>query len=660
MERMRRPAMVVLDDDALVVEPNENSALALSHSYAVTRSPAPDAPLGIRLLPTKAGVSFRVWAPNASEVRLAIGAAAGTPLAELELGQESNAQYFSAEISAVAAGHVYRLSITNNGQGRYNPGGTLIDTDPCARQVPNSDPNQPSSVTDPSVFSWTVPFQTPRLADLIIYQAHVGSFAGRGDALPVTADPSGDIAGFDDFSKKIGYIRELGFSAVQLLPTGEYRGSNGEGYNPSNYFAPEATYGTPDQLRALVDACHEAGLAVLFDVIYNHMDSTDNLWQFDGNNDHRRWESDATSGGGIYFSTVDTPFGRRPDHDNPEVQRFFIENAAMWFDEYHVDGLRFDSTINFSFDGLCAIARALAARYPTKLLYAEDPHADYIFDRVGGFSACADMGSADDFLRAIATRDLQGLRRLIERFGYPTAASAIRYFLGCHDQIFNKWVFDNEKQRWHWDKPGSDDGVLRENRYLVERIGGAVTGRENWFARAQARMAWALNIASPGTPLLFMGSECHHYGYWNPELDDFGDHRFDWGIAGDPLGREMRNLVRDANALRRNLAALRADGGPSFSHADEQNRVLAFRRWNDSGSVALTVVNLGDGQWNHADYGVFVGRSAERWTEVFNSQAPQYGGWNDSGNYLTDLRVGVDGFLRIRLPAWSVLIFRLE
>jgi 1,4-alpha-glucan branching enzyme len=623
--------------------------------YKVLARPAPGSPLGISLLPGGAGVAFRVWAPNAAAASMNLAPAPGQPLQAVALGPEAGTGYFSAQIADAAPGHVYLLQITNNGIGQYNPGNTLVETDPCARQVPDANPNNPSIITDPAAFAWRA--ASPNAADFIIYQAHVGSFAGRGDGLPTRPDPSGDIAGFDQFAAKLPYISDLAFNAVQFLPTGEYRGSDGEGYNPSNYFAPESTYGTPAQLRALVDACHAAGLAVFFDVVYNHMDSSDNLWQFDGNNDHRRWESEPTSGGGIYFSTVETGFGRRPDHDNPEVQRFFIENAAMWFDEYHADGLRFDSTPNFSFGGLQAIASAIARRYPGKLIYAEDNDPGYIFGRVGGFGACWDMGSADGFARAVGTRDIGRLEGLIERFGYPTARSAIRYFLGSHDQIFNQWRYDDGRRSWGWDKGPSGDGQLRENRYFVERIGGAVTGRSNWFALAQARMAWALNVAAPGTPLMFMGGECHHNGYWNPEQDPFGDHRFDWTIAGDPTGMPMRNLVRDANRLRARLAALRGDGGPTFPHRDRDNGVLAFRRWNDQGSVALVVVHLGDGQWSDPTYGVLVGPPGERWTEVFNSQAPQYGGWNDSGNYLADLRVADDGTLRIRLPPWSILVF---
>jgi 1,4-alpha-glucan branching enzyme len=622
--------------------------------YAVVSSPSKTKALGAALFPDKSGTSFRVWAPNASSVKVLLQPDSATPAAPLALAQDAgNSAYWSVDIADAVAGHLYQFAIQNRGGDKYDPGGLpLLRADSCARQVTSSDPKLPTLIADPAIYKFTAPFQTPAFQDFIVYQSHVGSFAGRNDGIVAAADKNGETASFSQVESKLDYIRSMNFNAVQFLPTGEYRGTEGEAYNPSNYYAPEVLYGQPDDLRRLIDACHARGLAVFFDVVYNHMDSTDNPWQFDGNNDHRTDESQATTGGGIYFSTVDTGFGRRPDHDSPDVQRFFSENAAMWFDEYHVDGLRFDSASNFSSGGLQAIVQPLIAKYPDKFIYAEDNQADYIFNTIG-FRAMWDMGSPFAFLRAIVHRDLGQLNSLVTRFGFPSAWSAIRYLLGSHDQIFDQWDTDGAG---HWDKMPAPD--LPENRYFVEQIGGQISGRLNWYAQAQCRMGWALNIAVPCTPMLFMGTECHHYGYWNPANDPFGDHRFDWSIAGDPIGWEMRNLVTDANTLRWNNTALRSDNGPQTTHYDSQNNVLGFLRWSDDGNVLLAVANLSDNQWDQPSYGVNVGGTGDHWEELFNSQSPQYGGWNDSGNYLADLVVQDDGRFYARLPKWSVLIFR--
>jgi len=627
--------------------------------YTLKAAPSANQALGANLFADRTGASFVVWAPNASAVTLRLTADRTQPFTFDELALQPDPTqpgYWSADVTGVAGGHLYQYAITNRGGDMYDPNGPpLLRVDPCARQVLSSDRRLPALIIDPD-FTFTTPFRTPDFENFILYQAHIGSFAGRNDGISVVYDPNGGTARFDQFETKLDYIAGMKFNAIQFLPTGEYRGSAGEAYNPSNYYAPEALYGSPDDLRRLIDACHAKGLAVFFDVVYNHMDNSDNLWQFDGNNDHRPNESDPQTGGGIYYSKYDAGgYGRRPDQDSPDVQRFFTENAAMWFDEYHVDGLRFDSAVNFSHDGLKAIVSALTARYPDKFLYAEDSDPGYIFGDIG-FRACWDMGSADSFARIIGNQDIAGLQALIGREGYPYAWSAIKYLLGSHDQIFNSWSYNDNDRQWEWDKPGGNG--LRENRYFVERIGGAVTGRDNWYAQAQARLGWALNIALPCTPMLFMGSECHHYGYWNPAYDANGDHRFDWAIAGDAIGQPMRNLTGDANNIRWNNPALRSDNPPLVTHYDPPNRVLAFKRWNDTGNVVLVVVNLSDNQWDNAEYRVGVGAPGERWMEIFNSQSPQYGGWNDSGNYLVDLSVGADGKFAIRLPKWATLIFQ--
>ncbi len=112
------------------------------------------------------------------------------------------------------------------------------------------------------------------------------------------------------------------------------------------------------------------------------------------------------------------------------------------------------------------------------------------------------------------------------------------------------------------------------------------------------------------------------------------------------------------NAVRWANPALRCDNGPDFPHVDLRNGVLGFRRWDNGGNVVLVVLNLSDNQWDDPVYGVNIGYPGDHWVEIFNSQAPQYGGWVDSGNYLADLRVDHAGKIAIRLPKWSVLMFR--
>ena len=138
------------------------------------------------------------------------------------------------------------------------------------------------------------------------------------------------------------------------------------------------------------------------------------------------------------------------------------------------------------------------------------------------------------------------------------------------------------------DECGDDKQGQKGSRHFVERFGG----RQNWYARAKARMAWALNVAIKGTPMLFMGSECHLDGYWHDGADVNGEHRFDWSIAGDSMGMGMRYLVQAANQTRWNHPALR-NGGLEVTHRDPSG-VIAFKRWNNDGDVVLVVVNASD------------------------------------------------------------------
>lgn len=172
-------------------------------------------------------------------------------------------------------------------------------------------------------------------------------------------------------------------------------------------------------------------------------------------------------------------------------------------------------------------------------------------------------------------------------------------------------------------------------------------------------MGWALTVTVPGIPMLFMGCEGHLPGYWWPTLDEnpiHADHRMDWAKVGDPIGAPMQALVRAANQMRWNHPALRSNS-LDVSHTDRQNNVLAFRRWNEHGDVVLTVANFSEHEWLGFDYAVRTGADGG-WQEIFNSQAPEFDGYADSGNGPFARHSDAGGYVHVRLPKWSVLCFR--
>jgi 1,4-alpha-glucan branching enzyme len=598
--------------------------------------------MGCNLLAAGGGASFRVWAPNAQTVQVLLWDSTKVAYAALPLTADpTNGAYYSADISGVAAGDRYRFSIVNDAtRSANNPGGIFQRIDPYARDVAGSDAESPALAT--AAPTPVTGLQTP--ADYIIYQMHVGSLVGLNDSVPVV----NRTATFQQIAANaLGRIASLGFTAVQFLPTTEDPESQ-EGYAPANYFAPEINYGKPVDLAKLVDACHQAGLAVFFDVVYNHAIADyafDRLLQFDGNT--------VNNSRGIYFSVKDN-FGPVPDFDRPEVQTFFVDNARQCFREYGVDGLRFDSAMaiqgaNYGPQPLIDMIGLIRKDFPSKFLIAEHNNPLYAVTTLG-FDASWQMDSCDTFVNLVLGRDIGALEGLVSNtLNLPNSRSRVSYVLGSHDQIYADYESDNGATPTT-DKP--------DNRYFVERVGGVLVGRNQPSAQALARVGWVVNVAMPCLPMMFMGSECHHWGYWDPYMDSYGEHRLDHNLLADPIGKPMASLVGDANRFRANHASLRGSGYLS-THRDTTNAVLGFKRFDNAGDVLLFVVNLGSNRFGAGGYDVSLAGDGGQWLEVFNSQAPVYGGFANSGNYGIKLD-GSGGQLSIALPEQSVLVFQKQ
>ena len=586
-------------------------------------------------------VRFRVWAHFASLVEVILDyPIPGTTFA---LANEPGTPNWSADGIPAPANTRYQYRITTAPGQDNDTSQPHLRTDARALQVESSDPASRGYIVDPTLFTNNrVPFTTPPFEDFLIYQLHVGSFTGRNDGVRNPYPTST----FVDLKNRLPYIRNLGFNAIELLPISNFQadtaGGAGEGYGPSDMFASENLYATsPDQavseLVQLIDQAHRLGLAVILDVIYNHAAENNNrYWQYDGN-----CSGDNGIPGGIYHvHGHHTQWGEGFATWQREVKDFLLDNARMYLRDYGVDGLRFDAVQAIDPAAVSEIVWSLRNDFPGKYLVAEyntddsgssvapwhDPYGDL------GFCATWDMDSpwrTFDLLNGVAVVD--NLSKRIGSFSDPNPWHLVSYLTGSHDQIYH------------------DDN--NNGYYLTQRFGGRLNG----YARAKSRLAWALNATLPGTPMLFMGTEGHIDGFWNPWVGPGYDNRLDWLRIGDVLGAPMQRMVADINNLRWNHPALRSPAG-QITHTDPSNNVVAFKRWNNAGDVILVVVNAGDGQWDNTQYSVSLAGDTGSWQEIFNSQAPLYGGVNTVGNpgYVLDSR---NGQLSISLASWSVHVF---
>lgn len=275
------------------------------------------------------GVSFRVWAPHASAVSVT-NPTSGRSVALVEQGTTG---YWCLDVPGIGVGVKYDYVIATPGFG------TVTRRDPNGRMVTRAY-NGDSITYDPAAYVWhDQGFKAPALNKLVIYEMDTGQF---------NAGPSG-WGTFQSSISKLSDVAGMGFNAVELLPVTQFGGIHGNPYGPTDqYTVDNDQYGGPDNLKAFVDACHQQGLAVILDVVHNHWGPFNNaLYQFDG------WHTTAYPGGIYFYDQVtstgdryDTPYGPRPDYSYPIMRDYILGQIAMWFDEYHTDGLRWDSISN--------------------------------------------------------------------------------------------------------------------------------------------------------------------------------------------------------------------------------------------------------------------------------------------------------------------------
>ena len=512
---------------------------------------------------------FRVWAPRKKRVDLVVD---GRRVAMGESGEG----WWSARVEDARAGSRYGFSV-DGGEIRPDP----------------RSPSQPdgvfglSEVVDHAAFAWhDEGWKRAPTRGCVTYELHVGTFSPRGT--------------FDGAIEKLDHLVDLGATAIELMPVAEFAGVRGWGYDGVDLFAPHHAYGGPDGLKRLVDSAHSKGLAVVLDVVYNHLGPAGNFLPAFGpyfTDKHRTgW------GTALNFD------GR----DSSEVRRFFIDNALMWIRDYHVDGLRLDAVF--------------------AIVDESSPH--FLAELAG------EVQSASAF--AVAESDLRDQRLLRERdaggFGldgvwcddwHHAVHSVLTGERAGYYAEFGSWArlaqaLQKASVRRSVPAPAPDAFVVATQNH--DQVGNRATG-DRLAALVDAtslRAAAALLLTTQFTPLIFMGEEwaaSTPFQYftdhdadlgravsegrkrefsafgWRPEhVPDpqdpatFERSKLRWEEIGESPHREMFDWYRSLIAMRRRLPA---ETSGVHVDVDEDSRRIAFAR----DGVAV-FVNLGDAEWS--------------------------------------------------------------
>jgi maltooligosyltrehalose trehalohydrolase len=415
--------------------------------------------------------TFRVWAPLPKKVEVQV--------AGKNFPMSANADgWWSGEISSAKTGDDYGFIL--DGEGPF--------PDPRSPSQPDG-VHKLSRLVDQNSFQWADKnFQVPPLASAIIYELHLGTFTSQGTFLSAI--------------EKLDHLVSLGITHVEFLPVVEFSGNHGWGYDGVDLFAPHHAYGTPDDLKKLVDACHARDLAVILDVVYNHLGPSGNyLAKF-----------------APYFTKRYAPtWGEALNYDGPDsenVRRFFCDNALMWLRDFHFDGLRLDAVhaiYDFSaqhfLEQLKLKVEQLSAQLGRHLVLIpesdlNDPRLLWPRER-GGFQLDAQW--SDDFHHALHTV-LTG-----EKTGYYSDFGKLEDLAKALRQAF---VYDGKFSTHRRRKHGRSTEGLNGHRFLGylqnhDQIGNRAMGERSsqLMSLGKLKIGAALVLASPFVPMLFQGEE---------------------------------------------------------------------------------------------------------------------------------------------------------
>lgn len=442
---------------------------------------------------TGGGVHFRVWAPQHKHVEV-IFEDKNHPSAALD-HQEGG--YFYGFVPKLTAGALYKFRVDRK----------TVSPDPCSRYQPQG-PHGPSMIVDPRSFKWqdrSWQKKGLKLKGQVIYELHVGTFS-----------PQGNYAGI---TRELPELKELGVTVLEIMPIAEFPGRWNWGYDGVSLFAPAHVYGTPDELRDLINEAHKLHMAVILDVVYNHLGPDGNYLK--------------TFSQDYFTKKHKTDWGEAINFDGPQsaaVRNFYVRNACYWIDEFHFDGLRLDATQNIYDSGkkhiLAEITEAVRREALPKeiIIVAENEPQDINLARPlsrGGYGIDALWN--DDFHHS-AHVAATGKREAYytDYLGHP------QEFLSMLKRGF---LYQGQYYAWQKKVRGTYvDDAIKAEQFIVflenhDQVANSLDGRRlaESVDSGVHRALTASTLLGPQTPMLFMGQE---FASTSPFLF-FADHNAD-------------------------------------------------------------------------------------------------------------------------------------
>ncbi|MFO1393864.1 MAG: 1,4-alpha-glucan branching protein GlgB [Steroidobacteraceae bacterium] len=594
------------------------------------------------------GTRFAVWAPNAERVSV-VGSFNLWDGRRHAMQMRGSSGIWELFVPDVGPGTTYKYEI------RTPDGRTILKSDPFGFAM-QLRPDNCSVVASLEGHDWgdQAWMEARRHArhpalPINIYELHPGSWRRRPDRTP----PFPNWRELAD--ELIPYVRELGYTHVELMGIAEHPFDRSWGYQVAGYYAPTARYGSPQDFMHFVDRCHQAGLGVILDWVPAHFPRDEHgLAGFDGTALYEH--ADPRLGEHADWGTKIFNYGRH------EVRNFLVANALYWLDRYHVDGLRVDAVASMLY-----------------LDYSRRP-GEWLPNRYGG----RENLEAIEFLKqlnvAVGHYHPGAMTIAEESTAYPGVTRPVHLGgLGFHFKWNMGWMNDTLRyagldpvhRRFHHDLvtfsfmyAWSENFVLPVSHDEVVHGKGSLLGRmpgDEWQKRANYRLMRAYMTAHPGKKLLFMGSE---FGQWHEWRDE---ESLDWQLLDDPRHRGLLDLNRDLNRMYADLSALHAgDADPAgFGWIDLRNAdqsVFAFLRRDPSRPQDPPIVCVFNATpVPRDDYWIGVPEGG-RYTKLLDTDAPRYGG----SGYDTRRTVAADdqpshGYphcLRLRLPPLAALYLR--